>query len=137
MPLTVHHKVPSVQTYLGLRKAGGMGSYSEEAARIGLANSMFSVVLELDGEPIGMGRLVGDGGCFVQVTDIVVDPEHHGKGHGRQIMDELIAYLKANVPETAYISLLADVPANRLYEKYGFRETAPATVGMAMRNSRD
>lgn len=134
MTVAIQAKIPSVETYLGLRKAGGMGAYSEEAARVGLPNSLYCIVVEEDGKPVGMGRLVGDGGCFVQVTDIVVRPECQGKGYARMIMEDLMTWVEKNVPKTSYVNLLADVPANRIYEKFGFRETAPATVGMAKRN---
>lgn len=130
----VRHKVPTVETYLSLRKAGGMGSYSEESAAAGLPHSLFSVVVEIDGKTVGMGRLVGDGGLFVQVTDIVVLPEHQGKGLAKRIMSELMNWITENLPTGAYVNLLADVPANKLYEKYGFKETAPKTIGMAKRS---
>ncbi|WP_244303553.1 GNAT family N-acetyltransferase [Roseibium sediminis] len=134
MSVSIHAEIPSVDTYLDLRKAGGMGSYSAEAARVGLPNSLYSVVLKEGGRPVGMGRLVGDGGCFVQVTDIVVRPECQGRGYARMILEDLMGWIEKNVPDTAYVNLLADVPANRIYEKFGFRETAPKTVGMAKRN---
>lgn len=130
----VCQKIPTVETYLALRKAGGMGSYSEESARAGLPNSLFSVVMEIDGKAVGMGRLVGDGGLFVQVTDIVVVPEHQGQSLAKRIMSELMNWITENLPAGAYVNLLADVPANKLYEKYGFKETAPKTIGMAMRS---
>ncbi|MFN7125708.1 MAG: GNAT family N-acetyltransferase, partial [Allorhizobium sp.] len=39
----------------------------------------------------------------------------------------------ATLPKSAYVSLIADVPANRLYSQFGFDETAPRSVGMARR----
>jgi ribosomal protein S18 acetylase RimI-like enzyme len=80
-----------------------------------------------------MGRLIGDGGCFFQIVDIAVDPRHQGKGLGKAIMSRLMAYVTEALPSSAYVSLIADVPANRLYEQYGFKETAPASLGMAYR----
>lgn len=78
-----------------------------------------------------MGRLVGDGGCFFQVTDIAVDPDHQGRGLGKLIMAGIMEYVDSELPKTAYVSLIADVPANKLYEKVGFAETAPRSVGMS------
>ena len=43
-----------------------------------LPNTVFAVVIRKDGEAVGMGRVVGDGGLFFQVVDIAVLPEHHG-----------------------------------------------------------
>jgi hypothetical protein len=47
------------------------------------------------------------------------------------IMDAIMGYVNSKLPTTAYVSLIADVPANRLYEKVGFKETAPRSVGMS------
>lgn len=44
-----------------------------------------------------------------------------------------MAHAEEKLDPSAYISLIADVPANRLYEKFGFRETAPRALGMARR----
>ena len=40
--------------------------------------------------------------------------------------------LRAAVPAEAYISLIADGEAHRLYAQYGFQPTAPASIGMAL-----
>ena len=48
-------------------------------------------------------------------------------------MKELMEFVTSHLPVSAYVSLIADVPANRLYEKFGFVETAPRSVGMARR----
>lgn len=124
---------PSLAEYLHLRAVAGLSPFAEAAARRGLAGGLFAVVIEEDGRAVGMGRLVGDGGCFVQVVDIAVDPAHQGRGLGRMIMDALMGFVASELPASAYVSLIADVPANRLYEKFGFVETAPRSLGMARR----
>ncbi len=65
--------------------------------------------------------------------DIAVDPAHQGRGLAKAIMDSLMSHVKNELPDSAYVSLIADVPANRLYEKFGFKETAPRSLGMAYR----
>lgn len=80
-----------------------------------------------------MGRVVGDGGCFYQVVDIAVLKHHQGKGIGKMIMSEIVKYLEANVPESGYVSLIADGQAQNLYAQFGFVHTAPASVGMAFK----
>lgn len=80
-----------------------------------------------------MGRVIGDGGCFYQVVDIAVHPEYQRRGIGFQVMTRLMEQLRAGAPETAYVSLIADGEAWRLYEKFGFEFTAPVSVGMALR----
>jgi len=69
-------------------------------------------------------------------VDIAVLPEHQGKGLGKLIMREISAYLAKSVPETGYVSLIADGPAKDLYAQFGFVETAPASVGMALKRAK-
>jgi GNAT superfamily N-acetyltransferase len=126
---------PTEAEYLGLREVAGLSPFSAEAATRGLAGTLHSVVVRIegDGRAVGMGRLIGDGGCFVQVVDIAVAPDHQGRGLGKCIMHSLMDYVASELPDTVYVSLLADGEAHRLYEKYGFEPTAPASIGMAYR----
>ena len=128
----LHPAPPDATSYLALRKAGGLSPFSEVAAATGLEGTWFGVSLIHGTEVVGMGRVVGDGGCFFQIVDIVVVPAHQGRGLGKYIMSGLVDHLKEHAPKSAYVSLIADVPANKLYEQFGFRETAPRSLGMAM-----
>jgi ribosomal protein S18 acetylase RimI-like enzyme len=127
---TIAAGVPRVDDYRELRVAAGLSPKSERAARLGLPNTLFGVVVTREGALVGMGRVVGDGGTSYQVVDIAVLPEHQGRGLGKRIMAALMEYLR-EVPEGAHVSLLADGPAEHLYAQFGFEETAPASVGMA------
>ncbi|MBA2872414.1 ribosomal protein S18 acetylase RimI-like enzyme [Anoxybacillus calidus] len=124
------HEVPTVQDYLRLRKESGLSEKSIEAAERGLKNSLFAVSI-YDGETlIGMGRVIGDNGCFYQIVDIAVAPHYQGQGLGKRIMKEIMDYLENKAPKSAYVSLIADAPANKLYEKFGFTYTYPKSHGM-------
>ncbi|WP_236101164.1 GNAT family N-acetyltransferase [Pseudomonas argentinensis] len=79
-----------------------------------------------------MGRVLGDGGAFYQVVDIAVLPAHQGRGLGKMIMAAISDYIAREVPESAYISLIADGEAYRLYQQFGFALTAPASQGMGL-----
>lgn len=126
-------EVPDAENYAALRKQAGLSPRSEQGIKIGLGNSLFAVSLYAGDELIGMGRVIGDGGCFLQIVDIAVRPDYQGQGLGKLIMDELINYLKRETPADAYVSLIADQPADKLYLKYGFRYTAPDSLGMYLR----
>lgn len=132
---TTLHATPTADTYRHLRVACGLSPKSAEAAARGLPNTLFAVQVMFDNEPVGMGRVIGDGGTAFQVVDIAVLPAHQGKGLGKLIMDEIATWLRANVPESGYVSLLADVPADGLYAQFGFVHTAPATLGMAWKRA--
>lgn len=126
---------PSVHVYQALRNAAGLSHKSETAAQRGLANSLFSVQVLHNGSSVGMGRIIGDGGCFYQVVDIAVLPDYHRKGIGTMIMQEIDRFITEEVPETAYVSLIADGSAQKLYAKFGFQPTAPKSIGMALQRS--
>lgn len=124
------HRFPDVDDYRRLRKLAGLSEKSPEAAVKGLVNTLYGVTLIQDSELIGMGRIIGDGGCFFVVVDIAVHPDFQRLGLGKRIMQALDAWLRANAPVSAHVSLLADGDARHLYAQYGFIETAPASIGM-------
>lgn len=127
----IEKRTPDVNDYMRLRRTAGLTPFSRTAADIGLEGTVFAVVVVIDGQVVGMGRLIGDGGCFFQVTDIAVQPDHQGRGLGKAIMTAIMEYVNTTLPETAYVSLIADVPANTLYEQFGLKETAPRSVGVS------
>ena len=129
----VEDRPPSVDEYVRLRVEAGLSAKTPEAARLGLANTWFGVTVRTGGEAIAMGRVIGDGGLFFEVVDIAVHPAHQRRGLGRRVMEALMAHLEAHAPPSAHVMLLADGPAHKLYEKFGFRATAPASIGMERR----
>lgn len=132
---TIQHAIPSIADYRRLREEAGLSPKSLKAAERGLPNTLFAVQVLAGDEVVGMGRVIGDGGCFYQVADIVVLPEHQGRGLGKAIMSEIAAYIEGEVPESGYVSLIADGKAYRLYQQFGFALTAPASVGMALKKA--
>ena len=131
-PYTIRLAIPAIATYQHLRVAAGLSAKTMEAAARGLPNSLFAVQVLLGDEVVGMGRVIGDGGCFFQVADIAVLPAHQGKGLGKRIMREIMQFIETEVPPSAYVSLIADGQAQDLYAQFGFKHTAPVSVGMAL-----
>ena len=80
-----------------------------------------------------MGRLLGDGGWYFHVVDMAVLPAHQRRGLGDAILGALLDRIREVAPPGAHVNLLADPPGRRLYERHGFAETAPHSVGMALR----
>lgn len=128
---TLHTDTPAIADYLRLREQSGLTPKSAEAAARGLPRTIHAAVVLHRGEAIGMGRVIGDGGVFYQVTDIAVQPAHQGKGLGKAIMASLMAQLRVSALPGAYVSLIADGQAHRLYAQFGFAPTTPKSIGMA------
>lgn len=121
---------PGVDDYRRLRSVAGLSPKSAVAAATGLANTLYGVSLKRGEDIIGMGRIIGDGGCFLVVVDIAVQPEYQRQGLGKRIMTALDAWLRAHAPDSANVSLFADGDARHLYAQYGFVEAGPVSVGM-------
>lgn len=122
-------RFPGVDDYRRLRLATGLSDKSVEAATRGLAHTTHGVSLLRGDEVVGMGRIVGDDGCFYFVVDIAVVPELQGRGLGKRIMSALDAWVRAHAPKGAHVSLFADGPAKHLYARYGFAQS-DHSVGM-------
>jgi ribosomal protein S18 acetylase RimI-like enzyme len=126
----VSYVPPLPKDYINLRVEAGMSEKSMEAASIGLRHSLFAVSIYRVSNLVAMGRLIGDGGAFFQIVDIAVKPDHQGNGLGKLVMEEIMAYLEQHTYVGSYVSLIADDPANKLYEKFGFSYTNPESHGM-------
>jgi GNAT superfamily N-acetyltransferase len=126
---------PSVPDYLRLRRDAGLSPATEEQATAGLPGSWAAchVVADVSGETVGMGRLLGDGGWYFHVVDMAVLPAHQRRGIGDALLAALLDEVRRHAPPGAYVNLLADPPGRRLYARHGFVETAPDSVGMALR----
>ena len=60
---------------------------------------------------------------FVGLFDIVTDANFRGRGFGKQLMLNLLAWGKCNSVHTAYLQvMLSNEPALRLYSGLGFKE---------------
>ncbi|QOG08551.1 GNAT family N-acetyltransferase [Aureimonas sp. OT7] len=129
---TLSMEIPTVEDYRRLRLVTGLSGKTEEAARLGLPNSWSAAVVRHRGRVVAMGRVIGDGGCFFQVCDMAVEPEHQGQGLGKRIFARLMEDLQARAPKSAYVSLIADGDAKHLYAKFGFEPVMPASIGMAI-----
>ena len=116
--------IPEVEEYLALRQICGLSARDKEASKTGLANSIYSVIIrnKTDEKLIGMGRIIGDGGTAYQ-----------GKGLAKAIMELLMKYIHDEINPQAYVNLIADRPADKLYEQFGFVETTPESLGMYLK----
>ena len=129
----IEEEAPDGETFLRIRADAGMRPRSGEGVSKGLGNELYSVILRLEesGEPVGMGRIVGDGGTIFVICDMAVTEEFQGKGGGTMIMNALMKYILSEAPPKAYINLMADVDG--FYERWGFEPSLPSSRGMVLR----
>jgi GNAT superfamily N-acetyltransferase len=78
----------------------------------------FLVVTEGD-RTIGMGRAISDGASDAYLQDVVVLPEHRGRGIGAEIIATLSRHCTAR--GIVWIGVVAEPGTTAFYERLGFR----------------
>jgi len=131
-PSTVKIEVrtPTPQEYAQLREAVHWSKLDLKAIEQGLQNSIFSVCATYEQKVIGCGRVIGDGGIYFYIQDIIVIPDFQKRGIGKFIMNEIMKYLNKNAAENAFIGLMSAKGVMGFYEKYGFEERPSSRPGM-------
>lgn len=125
------HKIPTVEAYNQLRVNAGMNSTKPHSeVKKALEGTLFLVSVYKDDELIGLGRIVGDGGVAFIVCDIIVDKRFQRRGIANKMMQIIDQWFDENTQESSFITLLAKVPADRLYHKYHFDYIGEDRVGM-------
>ena len=129
---TIIEEVPDPETFLALRLGAGMRARSKEGIEKGLGKELFSVVLRLEEnlEPVGMGRIVGDGGTIFVICDMAVLENWQRKGGGTMIMEALMEFILREAPPKSYVNLMADIDG--FYERWGFVPSLPQSRGMVL-----
>jgi len=128
--IEVLYEPPTAKEYVDLRAAAGMRERTIGSAEKGISNSVFWITLRNQGKLIGMGRLVGDGGTVVQITDIAVDPEQQEKGYGSFIFDQIQEFIIAEIPDDAFVCLFAEKEIAFFYQDRGFEFSQDKWPGM-------
>jgi GNAT superfamily N-acetyltransferase len=123
-------RVPTADEYLALREAVGWGRPSTDAVSAALASSLFCVCLYSGKRLIGCGRVIGDGGLYFYIQDVIVLPGYQRRGYGRHIMTALMDYVRGHAGQGAFIGLMAAQGVASFYEPFGFRERPAERPGM-------
>ena len=102
---------------------------TDEINRRAFENSVCAIAL-IDGRQVGFARASGDRAVFARISDVIVWPEHRGKGIGRALLQALLDH-----PDLRSVGtwMLNTSDAHSLYARFGFR---PSTDGNEMRLDR-
>lgn len=124
----------SVKEYNHLRKAVGWNVLEKTQAETGLKNSSYITVAYSDGKVVGTTRVVCDGGYIAIIVDVMVLPEFQGQGIGRELMNNVINYLKGTIndKQCLMINLMAAPNKEGFYKKFGFVERPNDSMGAGM-----
>lgn len=124
----------SVANYNELRKSVDWIEITEKRAQTALANA-FYLCVAMDGEkPVGMARIVSDGGYTYFITDVIVRPDYQGYHIGTELISRLMKYIEKDVMEgeTVMVSLMSAYERETFYERFGFLKRPFGNHGSGM-----
>lgn len=124
----------TVDEYLALRRRVGWKRLSREQAKTALDNSLVTIAAYLADQPIGMGRLVGDGAVICYVQDLIIPPQAQGYGVGSVLLKWLQEYAESlRIPGTELmLDLMCAKGRESFYEQHGFLARPTEALGPGM-----
>ena len=79
-----------------------------------------------------MVRVIGDGRLIFYVQDLIVDPEHQGKGIGSKLMAKALDYVRSAASGPCWVGLMANRDLDAFYGKFGFKPRPTDKPGMEL-----
>lgn len=133
MALILTKRIPTVKEYNELRKLAEWPVMDEDLVKVGLANTLFSVVVHDDnGLILGMGRVLGDKAIYLHIQDVIVRPQFQKQGIGRMMMTELLNYTDSIGGKNTNIGLMSSRGREAFYKSLGFIERPNERFGSGM-----
>ncbi len=121
---------PTPREYAQLRTEVGWHPVQAAAVERGLAGALCSVCATAGGSIIGCGRLVGDGGIYFYLQDVIVLPAWQGRGVGTAITRALLEQVVELGGNGSFAGLMAAEGKAGFYERFGFKPRPPGKPGM-------
>lgn len=122
--MEVRRNILTPELFLTLYQSVGWEPPCIEQVRAALEHTMVTFTCYDKEIPVGMVRLLGDGGMSFYVKDFAVIPSYQGKGVGTLLMDCLEEYIRqCKNPEWAVsLELISSKEGISFYKKKGFEE---------------
>lgn len=114
----------SIEEYNALRASVDFITIRPKQARTALDNSLYILVATDGNAPIGMARVIGDGGYVYFICDVIVHPSHQSQGIGRAIIERVLCWLETQIEEgeTIMVNVMSAMNKEVFYEKLGFHK---------------
>ena len=122
--MTVQINELSPDLYLCLYRSVGWDAPGLDQIEKALEGSL-ATFCACDGDmPVGMARLIGDGGMSFYIKDFAVLPDYQGQGVGRALMNAMESWIKEQLQLGWAVSLelISSKGREAFYEKFGFEQ---------------
>jgi GNAT superfamily N-acetyltransferase len=122
---------PSPEEYAAFRAHVRWPAVAPSQAAGALRASLASVLArDVDGALVGMGRVVGDGGVYLYLQDVIVLERWRNNGIGTRITEALLDHVRELGGPGTFVGLMASVGAGPFYERFGFQPRDEDRPGM-------
>lgn len=122
------------ELFLALYRSVGWEPPCIEQVQTALQNTLATFTCYDGDRPVGMARVIGDGGMSFYIKDFAVVPSSQGKGVGKCLLTALEQYVKECKPLEWAVSLelISSKDAVDFYERFGFEKRPCDGVGPGM-----
>ena len=123
-----------VDTYLKLRASVNWKKLTRKQAQAALDGSLYTLGLYIAGQPVGMGRLVGDGAVICYIQDLIVHPNAQHLGVGHMLIERLIGKVESMTGEGTemMLDLMCAKGREEFYKHHGFLARPTDGLGPGM-----
>ena len=123
-----------IEEYNELRQSVDFITIRPNRAKTALNNALYTIIARDGDKPVGMTRVVGDGGYVYFICDVIVRPEYQSNGLGRRLIETTLAWLEEQVDgdETIMVNLMSAMGKEKFYEKLGFNTRPFGNHGSGM-----
>lgn len=100
----------------------------------GLKNTLFSICARSEGRAVGFARVLGDSGYTAVIADVMVMPQYQGNGIGKNMINEIMNYIKGSMSpgDRVLVYLMANKNRESFYKQFGFVERPCEEYGAGM-----
>ena len=132
MEIRVNTLTPEL--FLALYRSVGWEPPCIEQVQTALQNTLATFTCYDGDRPVGMARVIGDGGMSFYIKNFAVVPSSQGKGVGKCLLTALEQYEKECKPLEWAVSLelISSKDAVDFYERFGFEKRPCDGVGPGM-----
>ena len=123
----------SVEDYNELRQSVEWPPIKPSKAQRGIDNTTCIIAMDED-KPVGMARILSDGGYVSYICDVIVRPEYQKLGIGKAVMNLVMEHIMGDLKEdeTQMIILVAVKEKENFYTKFGFEVRPNENAGAGM-----
>lgn len=128
--IVIEERTPTLLEYQTMRGTTDWHPVNDEAVAKGLEATLYAVCVWDREVMVGTGRVIGDGGLYYYIQDMMITPSHQQKGLGKLILKKLMAYIEGVACDGAFVGLMAAKGVEGFYHKMGFRTRPETGPGM-------